>query len=89
HWEKLSTRFVECFNNVSPVFEKVAAKQMLSHRFVTSDHTVQETTFEGGVQVIVNFGESSYQLNDLSYTLPAHGFVVFEDGRVWKEGICS
>jgi hypothetical protein len=37
---------------------------MLSHRWVTDDHTVQETSFAGGVKVIVNFGDQPHTLPD-------------------------
>jgi len=89
HWKELKGRFVECYNNVCPVFEKVGGKEMLSHRFVTEDHEVQETVFEGGVRIVVNFGEREVGLSGPDYRLPARGFVVFEGGDVWKEGVCS
>jgi hypothetical protein len=60
---------------------------MLSHRFVTGDHTVQETVFGNSVKVMVNFGETAYAIADTGTVVPPHGFAVFEDGKVWKSGI--
>lgn len=89
HWKELRARFVECYNNVCPVFEKAGGKEMLSHRFITEDRMVQETVFEGGLRIVVNFGEEPFRLSGPDYTLPARGFVVFENARLWKEGVCK
>lgn len=37
---------------------------MLSHRWLTEDHAVQQTRFANGVTVTVNFGEKPYTLED-------------------------
>ncbi len=39
-----------------------ATPEMLSHRWLTPDHAVQETRFGGGVTVTVNFGQKPYTL---------------------------
>lgn len=90
HWKRYKKRFIESYNNVCPVFEKVGFLEMLSHRFVTEDRIVQETQFEGDIRIFVNFNEESpFKLKEFNYILPAKGFVVFENGKVWKEGACS
>lgn len=89
HWKQYKKRFIESYNNVCPVFEKVGFLEMLSHRFVTEDRVVQETMFEGDIRVLVNFGEETFELDALKYSLPAHGFVVFEKDKVWKKGVCN
>ena len=38
--------------------------EMLSHRWLTADHAVQETRFANGVTVTVNFGDQPYTLPD-------------------------
>lgn len=87
HWKQYKDQFIESYNNVSPVFEKVGFKEMLSHRFVTEDHLVQETEFAGDIRVIVNFGDNKYFLANNGYKLQSKGFVVFEKGEIWREGI--
>ena len=37
---------------------------MLSHRWLTADHAVQQTRFADGVTVTVNFGDKPYKLAD-------------------------
>lgn len=90
HWKQYKKRFIESYNNVCPVFEKVGFLEMLSHRFVTEDREVQETRFEGDILIFVNFSESApFELKEFNHILPAKGFAVFERGKVWKEGECS
>lgn len=89
HWKKYRSRFIESYNNVCPVFEKVGFEEMLSHKFVSDDRTVQETRFSGDIRVVVNFGDKEYVLKNPEYILPTKGFVVFEKGSVCKMGICS
>jgi len=88
HWKEYKDRFVKSYKNVSPVFEKVGYEEMLNHRFVTNDHLIQETTFSGDIRIVVNFGDANFNLEN-DYILPAHGFVVFEKEKVWKEGISN
>lgn len=88
YWEKYKKRFLECYHNVSPVFEKVGFEEMLSHQFLTDDHDIQETTFSNNVRVVVNFGDEAFRLDD-RVNLPAKGFVVFENGAIWKQGVCT
>ena len=90
HWKELKDKFVKSYQNVGPVFEKVGFLEMLDHRFVTEDKAVQETRFEGDIRVFVNFNESAeFEVKEFGYIIPAKGFVVFEKGKVWKEGKCS
>lgn len=37
---------------------------MLSHQWLTRDHAVQQTRFDNGVAVTVNFGDTAYTLPD-------------------------
>jgi len=89
HWKKYKKRFIESYNNVSPVFEKVGFKEMLEHKFLSKDRTVQETVFVDNIQIFVNFGKEEFLLEDKNYKLPPKGFVVFEDDKNWKQGVCS
>lgn len=49
---------------LSPWLRKVAGKQMISHRFLTPDHLVQQTIFEGNQSVIVNFTGQPFTLQN-------------------------
>jgi hypothetical protein len=89
YWKKYKNRFIESYNNISPVFEKVGWAEMLTHRFMTMDHTVQEVTFNNNVRILVNFGSMNYILEYSKIIVPSHGFVVFENGKIWKQGVCS
>jgi hypothetical protein len=89
HWKEYKNRFIESYRNVSPVFEKVGVREMLSHKFISDDRSVQETEFTGDIRIVVNFGEKTYTLKNTEYNLPAKGFVVFEKGKVWEKGICN
>lgn len=89
HWKQYKDRFIESYKNVSPVFDKVGFNKMLSHRFITEDNLVQETEFEGDIRVVVNFGDNEYFLTDDNYTILSRGFIVFEKGKIWKEGVCN
>lgn len=59
-WEKFKNTFIESYNNVCPWLGEIAYDELVSHRFVTDDHKVQESVFSSGKKVIVNFGDSPY-----------------------------
>ncbi len=63
-WAKNRQRFVESYRTATPVARATGYVEMLSHRWLTDDHTVQETRFANGVSVIVNFGSQPYRLAD-------------------------
>jgi hypothetical protein len=53
---------------------------MLSHRWLTDDHTVQQTSFAHGQTVTVNLGEKEYTMADGS-KLPPLQLRVSASGR--------
>jgi hypothetical protein len=59
-WEKYKATFIESYRNIGPWLEKIGYDEMVSHRFLTPDHRVQESVFSSGKKVIVNFGDSEY-----------------------------
>src|SRR5208337_2222868 len=63
-WNSQKERFVASYRAICPLVRKVGYDEMLSHEFLTPDHTVQRTVFASGVQVTVNFGEKPYRLSD-------------------------
>jgi hypothetical protein len=59
-WARHRERWVACYHNVCPVVRKTAYREMLDHRWLTPDRTIQQTTFTGGLAVTVNFGDSPF-----------------------------
>ena len=57
-------RFVRSYRTAAPVARATGYAEMLSHRWLTADHAVQQTRFAGGVTVTVNFGDRPYKLAD-------------------------
>ncbi len=68
--------FIESYNKVIPWIKQVCYDEMVSHRFVTEDHQVQESVYSSGKSVIVNFGDNDYVHNGV--TIPARDYVAFE-----------
>jgi hypothetical protein len=63
-WRANRDRFVESYRAATPVAHATAYSEMVSHRWLTADHSVQETEFANGVIVTVNFGDSSFAMPD-------------------------
>ena len=43
--------------------EQIGMTEMLSHRFITEDRKVEETIFEGGKRIVVNFSEEDHNVD--------------------------
>jgi hypothetical protein len=52
---------------------RIGRDAMISHRFVTPDHLVQETQFSSGAGVVVNFGPSPHRMID-GETIPPRSY---------------
>lgn len=63
-WEKEKQRFASSYQAICPLVRKLGYDEMLSHEFVTPDHAVQRTRWKSGAEVVVNFGDSAYNLPD-------------------------
>jgi hypothetical protein len=63
-WQERQERFVRSYRTTAPVARATGYAEMLSHRWLTADHAVQETRFAGGVTVTVNLGDRPYTLAD-------------------------
>ena len=59
-WDKFKQTFVESYQTIGPWLEQIGYDEMLSHRFVTANHKVQETSFSSGKKAVVNFGDEEY-----------------------------
>jgi len=59
-WNEYKQTFIESYKTICPWLQKVAYDEMLSHRFLSADHKVQESIFSSNKRVIVNFGDVDY-----------------------------
>ena len=75
-WEEFKNTFIESYKNVCPWLQKVGYDELVSHRFVSTDHKVQETVFSSGKKAVVNFGETDTMYNGKK--LKARGFLLFD-----------
>jgi hypothetical protein len=63
-WQEHRDRFVRSYQASAPIARSTGYHEMLSHRWLTADHSVQETRFANGVTVTVNFGDRPHTLGD-------------------------
>ncbi len=64
---------------LGPLHESIAFKELVSHRYLSSDFLVQQTEFAGGVQVTVNLGPTPFHGKD-GLEMPGYGFRIVEEG---------
>ena len=72
---------MKSYQTATPVARATGYSEMLSHRWLTEDHAVQETRFANGVTVTVNFGDQPHKLPD-GATMPPLGSKVVGTRRV-------
>ncbi|MCJ7738128.1 MAG: glycoside hydrolase [Anaerolineae bacterium] len=77
-WDDLKPLVKEAFDVLGQLHRRTAYQQMTSHRFLTDDFSVQETTFEDGTKIVVNFGIVSFSVGE--HILAPKGFLI-EDPR--------
>jgi hypothetical protein len=63
-WNANRERFAASYRTATPVARSTGYSEMLSHRWLTPDHAVQQSEFAGGVRVTVNFGDKPYKMPD-------------------------
>ena len=69
-WEENRDRFVKSYQTATPVARTTGYSEMLSHAWLSADHSVQQTRFANGVVVTVNFGEQAYRMADGTLVAP-------------------
>ncbi len=72
-WEKFRNTFVESYRRLGPWLQKIGYDEMVSHRFVTADHKVQETQFSSGKRIMINFGDTDFI--DGEVIVPKRGYL--------------
>ena len=63
-WKDNQDRFVQSYKTTRAVPRETGYAEMLSHRWLSQDHAVQETQFSNGVCVTVNFGDTPYAMEN-------------------------
>jgi len=74
-WPTYGDRFVQCYQSVCPTVRTIGYDEMLSHQFLTDDHTLQRTTWSSGLSIVVNFLDEPQALPD-GTIVPAMGSAV-------------
>jgi hypothetical protein len=74
-WSEQKSRFIQSYRNTCTYVRQTGYSEMLDHRFLTPDRSIQQTTFANGQTVTVNFGSAPYLLPNGS-KLDAMGFAV-------------
>jgi hypothetical protein len=74
-WHASQERFERSYRNTCPHIRRTGYQEMVDHRFLTRDRSVQQTRFANGVVVSVNFGSEEYRFPD-GRIIKAMGFVV-------------
>jgi hypothetical protein len=59
-WDEYKYSFIESYKNVCPWLQQIGTDELVSHRFVTRDHKVQESVFSSGKKVVVNFSDKDF-----------------------------
>jgi len=59
-WEDHKVTFLESYKNVCPWLQKIGYDELVSHRFVSADHKVQQSIFSSGNSIVVNFGDDDF-----------------------------
>jgi len=60
-WNENREHFVRSYRNICPLVREVGYSEMVDHRFLSADRSVQQTVFANGTTVTVNFGVAPYQ----------------------------
>lgn len=74
-WEDHKVSFIESYKNVCPWLQKIGYDELISHRFVTPDHKVQESVFSSGNRIAVNFSDEDIIFE--GKTIKAKSFLTF------------
>ena len=63
-WDEMKDRFAASYNVAEPIARATGYSEMIDHRILTPDRSVQQTVFANGMTVTVNFGESVYKTDN-------------------------
>ena len=74
-WRAQKQDIAASYHRTSPVAKAAFAERMTDFRILSDDRMVQRSTFENGVQITVNFGNTPFTLEN-GTQLPPEGFVM-------------
>jgi hypothetical protein len=77
-WEKYKARCAGSYSRVAPIARRFGYDEMISHGFLTRDHTFQRTDWSSGASIVVNFADYPQETPEGS-TVPAGGSVVVKE----------
>jgi len=72
-WEEYKYTFIDSYKKVCPWLQQIAYDDLVSHRFVSPDHKIQESVFSSGKKIVVNFGDTDYSFE--GKTIKAKGYL--------------
>lgn len=78
-WTAFKNTFVKSYQNICPWLQQIAYDEMISHRFISADHKVQETVFSSGKKAVVNFGDNEFMYE--GKTIEAKGFITLDESN--------
>jgi hypothetical protein len=78
YWYANLEKFISGYHLMTAVTRNVGYAKMTSHRFLSNDHQLQETTFENGWKVVANFDVLPHVWENR--TLAAKGFYASGEG---------
>ncbi|KAH0786104.1 Carbohydrate binding domain-containing protein [Histomonas meleagridis] len=78
-WNNNKNKFVETYNMTFKGAYESGYHEMTDHVYLTEDMKVQQTKFENGLNIIVNFGAENFVYNGM--TISAQGYVLFYDDQ--------
>ncbi len=64
NWPQFRERIFASYRVAEPVSKLTAQSEMIGHRILSADRTVQQSSFANGVCVTVNFGAVNYSMPD-------------------------
>ncbi|MCJ7738189.1 MAG: DUF5696 domain-containing protein [Anaerolineae bacterium] len=73
-WDDLKPLIKESADMLGQLHRRTAHQQMISHSFISEDFAVQESSFEDGTHVVVNFGITSFSTD--SCLIAPKGFLI-------------
>jgi hypothetical protein len=76
-WDRFHVTFVESYRKVCPWLQQICYDELVSHRFVSADRKVQETSFSSGKRAVVNFGDTHYTFE--GRVIEPHGFILITE----------
>lgn len=94
-WDRNRSRFLQTIRNVSNFQERVATTELLTHKFLNKDSTLQYSKFANGAEVYVSFANEpiSVKIDKKNISLAPRGFYVtapgFKQTKTIEKGIVT